>query len=105
CLANVFLCRQATSLLPILGAKAFDQSPHACRQSGNNWTRYAEFEFLSVLNPNRRLSFNHLVGTQEDGARQVKAERLGALDVDHQLDLGRRLDRHVCPMRTLTDAA
>ena len=35
-------------------------------------------------------SLDHLVGEREQCRRHVKAERSGGLEVDHQLELGRR---------------
>ena len=38
---------------------------------------------------------DHLVGTGKQRRRDLKAERLGRLQVDHELVLGRRLHRQV----------
>ena len=40
----------------------------------------------------------------EHGRRHVEAERLGGLEVDHQLVLGRRLHRQIGRLRALEDA-
>jgi len=39
--------------------------------------------------------FNHLVGDREHARRNCAAERLGGLEVDHQLELDRLQDRKV----------
>jgi hypothetical protein len=41
----------------------------------------------------RRASFDHLVGTREHARRQIEAERLGGVQIDHQFILGRVLYR------------
>src|SRR5215211_2669059 len=44
--------------------------------------------------------FDHLVGAREQRGRDVEPERLGGLDVDHELELGRLLDRDVGWLRS-----
>src|SRR5262245_25360883 len=39
--------------------------------------------------------FNHLVGAREQRRRHVDAKHLRSLEIDHQLELGRPLDRQV----------
>src|SRR5438132_7944920 len=43
----------------------------------------------------RAESFDHLVGSSKKRVRHGQAKRLGGLDVDGQLELGRLLDREV----------
>ena len=38
---------------------------------------------------------DHLVGAGEQRGWNIEAERLGGLQVDHQFELGRRLDRQL----------
>ena len=49
---------------------------------------------LSALGQKRTFhhSFDHLVGARDEPRRHGEAERLGRLEVDHQLELGRLLD-------------
>ena len=46
----------------------------------------------SAMN-SRRCSFDHLVGAREERRRNVEAERLRGLEIDHQLDLRNLLHR------------
>ena len=48
--------------------------------------------------------FDHLVRADERGRWHVEAERLGGLEVDHQLALGRHLHRKVGRLLALEDA-
>src|SRR5215467_4074538 len=50
------------------------------------------------------LSFDHLIGASEYRRRNCEAKRLGRLDVDHQLIVGRRLHRKVGGFLALEDA-
>src|SRR5262245_48688303 len=46
-------------------------------------------------------SFDHLVGTLLKTQRHFEAERLGGLQVDHQLELDRNLDGKLARLRAL----
>jgi hypothetical protein len=48
--------------------------------------------------------FDHLVGAGKQRRGDIKAERLGGLDIDGQLELGRLLDRKVRRRGPLEDA-
>ena len=48
--------------------------------------------------------FDHLVGAGKQGWWHGKAKRLGGLETDHQLVLGRRLHRHIGWFLALEDA-
>src|SRR5215471_5970310 len=48
--------------------------------------------------------FDDLVGAREHRRRQAEVERLCSFQIDHQLVLGRRLDRHVTWLLALEDA-
>ncbi len=48
--------------------------------------------------------FDHLVGAGKHGRRHVEAERLGRLEVEHRLVLGRRLHWQVGRLLALQDA-
>ena len=47
---------------------------------------------------------DHLVGALREMRRHVEAERVGGLEVDHQLELDRGLDGKLARLRTLEDA-
>jgi hypothetical protein len=48
--------------------------------------------------------FDHLIGPLLKKPRHVEAERRGGLEVDHQLELDRGLDRKLARLRILEDA-
>src|SRR5262249_679238 len=48
--------------------------------------------------------FDHLVGSYQQLVRHLKAERLRTFAIDHQLELGRLLDRKVAWLRSPQDA-
>ena len=48
--------------------------------------------------------FDHLVSARKQGVWYVEADRLGCLQVDHQLELGRVLDRQLSRLLALQNA-
>src|SRR5262245_22806826 len=52
----------------------------------------------------RWISFDHFVGDQKHVGRYVEAYRLGGLEVDDELILGRKLDRQVARLGAAQDA-
>ena len=53
---------------------------------------------------NEHLLLDHLVGAASSVSGTVEAERLGGLEIDHELVLGRRLHRQVGRLLALEDA-
>src|ERR1700732_2720391 len=53
--------------------------------------------------PTRRVSFDDLVGAGEDRLRHGEAERLGGLEIDHQLEGGRLLHRQIGRLGAVED--
>ena len=52
-----------------------------------------------------RGSFDHIVGAGEQRRRHVEAERLGGLQVEHELELGQLHDRQVSGLIACENAA
>ena len=55
--------------------------------------RFAAQRAASGQNRKWPASFDYLIGPGEEHRRHVDAERLGGLEIDHQLELGRLLNR------------
>src|ERR1051325_7810495 len=53
--------------------------------------------------PNRGRSLDHLVGARQEGLRDRQAERLGGLQIDHQLEFGGLFDRQIGRLGALED--
>jgi len=66
--------------------------------------RSAHLTGLKMIRITRGGSFDHLVGEREQPVRNLEAERLGGLEIDHQLVFGRRLHRQVGRLRPPEDA-
>jgi len=59
---------------------------------------------LSAINRHNQQLFDHFGCAQHDGWGYRKAERLGGLDVDDHLELGRQLNGQVRRLRAAQDA-
>jgi hypothetical protein len=52
-----------------------------------------------------KVLFDHLVSAREQRRRDVEAERLRRLEVDHHFEFGRLHDREIASLRALENAA
>ena len=57
--------------------------------------RSADLTGLKMRRITRAVSFDHLVGAGEQRNWDLQPERLGGLEIDHQLVLGRSLNRQI----------
>jgi hypothetical protein len=59
---------------------------------------------LNVKSGHSRRSLDHFVSASEHGRRHVEPQRLCSLEVDHQLELGRHVDRKIARFFAPEDA-
>ena len=57
--------------------------------------RSAHLTGLKMRRITRDVSFDHLVGAQQDRRRQIDTDRRGGLQIHHHLELRRLLDRQI----------
>src|SRR5205807_7225804 len=59
--------------------------------------------YSATAAPNRARLLDHLVGADEQRLRHGEAERRGVLQIDHELECGRLLDRQIGRLLALED--
>jgi hypothetical protein len=57
----------------------------------------------AVIFKSRHISFDYVVGADQDRGRDRQTERFRRSRIDHKLELGRLLDRQVCGMGAIQD--
>jgi hypothetical protein len=88
----------------LAGSKCFPPCPRKRTQSqGIGICRDGPLSAIYV--PANRPLLEHLVGAGEHGVRHRKAKCFGGLEIDHELVLGRLLDRNVARLRTAQNLA
>src|SRR5215467_5083387 len=76
-----------------------------CRLSGvtATWSAWGQSDAHDPYRTWQYRLLDHVVGADEDRLRDRQPERLGGLEIDHQLELGRLLDRQIGRFRPLQD--
>src|SRR6516164_2267933 len=86
----------------IAGSIAVDE--FVCPSTGNRFPTSLNFAPDHTSLADLACSFDHLVGAGQHCRRHLEAKRLGGLQVDHQLVLGRRLYGKIGCSLALQDA-
>jgi hypothetical protein len=78
----------------LLSSTPFQSSSGECRLKRRGTSQMCQEETLARL-------IDHLIGAREQHGRDLEAERLGSLEVDHQLQASRLLDWDVGRFRSM----
>ena len=91
---RTYAVHKAMSALPPIATAKADFRTRSCLLYPQERTCAVQRR-MSAMGQYRTLrhSFDHLVGALLKMKRHVKSQRLGGLDIDNQLQLGRLLDR------------
>ena len=100
--ANLQDIRSVAPQLPgAAGPRVIRRNDSPTHQTGPDSLAALIHDDAELCQPESATSFDDLVGAGEERLRDGEAERLGGLQVDHQLEFGRLLDRQVAGLCAL----
>ena len=80
----------------LLGCAVVRTSALASCGQASAYAQASYVPFSDFIHRNKLTSsFDHLIGSQQRRSCDIEAERLGGLEVEHKIELGRLLDRDV----------